>query len=155
MHIYNWYHSNVSDVLYVHEHRLQYTWCIPLAFCLPLLIPLCSPFYLLGTLLAVAGSVHLGLRLLVNWPPLSQPFPQTLPPSKFPEPQSPSASLRRPQEQSGVFCPEHYLPFSSFFAKMIMNITIKPSKKGLQFLRKLLLFSWKGTWTQMQTWKWT
>jgi hypothetical protein len=38
----------------------------PLLFCLPLLIPLCSPFYLLGTLLAVTGSVHLGLRLLVN-----------------------------------------------------------------------------------------
>jgi hypothetical protein len=40
---------------------------------LPLLIPLClpfaplsAPFYLLGTLLAVTGSVHLGLRLLVN-----------------------------------------------------------------------------------------
>ncbi len=32
------------------------------------------------------------------------------PPSKFPEPQSPSASLRRPQEQSGVFCPEHSPP---------------------------------------------
>jgi hypothetical protein len=42
----------------------------PLLFYLPLLIPLCSPFptplYLLGTLLAVTGSVHLGLRLLVN-----------------------------------------------------------------------------------------
>jgi hypothetical protein len=28
------------------------------------------------------------------------------PPSKFPEPQLPSASLRRPQEYSGSFCPE-------------------------------------------------
>jgi hypothetical protein len=28
--------------------------------------PLSAPFYLLGTLLAVTGSVHLGLRLLVN-----------------------------------------------------------------------------------------
>jgi hypothetical protein len=44
MHIYNWYHSNASDILYVHEHRLQYTWRIPLAFYLPLLIPLCPPF---------------------------------------------------------------------------------------------------------------
>ncbi len=42
-------------------------------------VPLSNLFYLLGTLLAVTGSVHLGLRLLVNWPPLSQPFPQTLP----------------------------------------------------------------------------
>jgi hypothetical protein len=29
-------------------------------------LPLCTPFYLLGTLLAVTGIVHLGLRLLVN-----------------------------------------------------------------------------------------
>jgi hypothetical protein len=36
---------------------------------LPLLNPFCPflcPLYLLGTLLAVTGSVHLGLRLLVN-----------------------------------------------------------------------------------------
>jgi hypothetical protein len=38
-----------------------------------------TPFYLLGTLLAVTGSIHLGLRLLVNWPPLSQPFPLQIP----------------------------------------------------------------------------
>ena len=62
MHIYNWYHSNVIGIHYIHEHRLQYTWRIPLAFYLPFLTPL----YLLGTLLAVTGSVHLGLRLLVN-----------------------------------------------------------------------------------------
>ncbi len=29
-------------------------------------VPLSDHFYLLGTLLAVTGSVHLGLRLLVN-----------------------------------------------------------------------------------------
>jgi hypothetical protein len=44
MHIYNWYQSNVTGIDYVHEYRLQYTWRIPLAFYLPLLIPLCSPF---------------------------------------------------------------------------------------------------------------
>jgi hypothetical protein len=39
----------------------------PLADCpLSPLAPLLTPFYLLGTLLAVTGSVHLGLRLLVN-----------------------------------------------------------------------------------------
>ncbi len=55
-------------------------------FYLPLLILLCSPFqpswplfYLLRTLLAVTGSVHFGLRLLVNWPPLSHPFPKPSP----------------------------------------------------------------------------
>jgi hypothetical protein len=31
-----------------------------------LLLPFLTPFYLLVTLLAVTGSVHLGLRLLVN-----------------------------------------------------------------------------------------
>ncbi len=31
-----------------------------------LLLSLPTPFYLLGTLLAVTGSVHLGLKLFVN-----------------------------------------------------------------------------------------
>ncbi len=73
MHIYNWYHSIQQAFFYIQNYRLQNTRRIPLAFLLPLLILLCSPllplltpFYLLGTLLAVTGSVHLGLRLLVN-----------------------------------------------------------------------------------------
>jgi hypothetical protein len=45
--------------------------------------PFVPPFYLLGTLLAVTGIVHLGLRLLVNWPPLSHPSPKPSP-SKIP-----------------------------------------------------------------------
>jgi hypothetical protein len=44
-----------------------------------LLLPFLIPFTYLETLLAVTGSVHLGLRLLVNWPPLSQPFPNPSP----------------------------------------------------------------------------
>jgi hypothetical protein len=43
---------------------------------------------------------------------LTSPVPTLYPnppPSKFPEPQMPSALLRRPQEQSGVFCPEQLL----------------------------------------------
>jgi hypothetical protein len=103
MHIYNWYHSNIPDIHYIHEHRLQYTWHIPLAFSpladSPLLLFL-TPFFLLGTLLAVTGSVHLDLRLLVNWPPLSQPFPQTLPPPNSQNPDYPrltKTTLRRIQ----------------------------------------------------------
>jgi hypothetical protein len=79
-------------------------------FYLPLLTLLCSPFN----------------PFLLTWnppscdrirPPRSQvaceltspvpPFSPTPPPSKFPEPQLPSTSLRRPQDQCGVFCPEH------------------------------------------------
>ncbi len=56
-------------------------------FLSPLANPFCSPFWLLSTyletLLAVTGSVHLGLRLLVNWPPLlnsfSNPSPLQIP----------------------------------------------------------------------------
>jgi hypothetical protein len=86
----------------------------PLLFLLPLLIPLCLPLL----------PFH---PLLLTWnppscdrirPPRSQvackltsPVPtlSSNPPSKFPEPQLPSASLGRPQEQSGVFCPEQVL----------------------------------------------
>ncbi len=59
---------------------------LPLAFispcwlCFVPLCPLSTPFYLLGNLLAGTGSVHLGPRLLVNWPPLPQLSPQPLPP---------------------------------------------------------------------------
>jgi hypothetical protein len=57
----------------------MYTWaqsqCTTIHGAFPLLLspladlplsPLLPYFYLLGTLLAVTGSVHLGLRLLVN-----------------------------------------------------------------------------------------
>jgi hypothetical protein len=43
------------------------------------LSPFFVPFTYLETLLAVTGSVHLGLRLLVNWPPLSSTFSHSLP----------------------------------------------------------------------------
>jgi hypothetical protein len=70
MHIYNWYHSSIAGIHFVHEDRLRYTWRNPLAFYLPLLnpflLPLRIPSTYLETLLAVTGSVHLGLRLLVN-----------------------------------------------------------------------------------------
>ncbi len=101
MHIYNWYHSNVTGIHYVHEYRLQYIWRLPLAFYLPLLIPFCSPFWPLftymETLLAVTGSAHLGLRLLVNWLPISHPLPQSLPPpnSRNPGYQRPTMTTLR------------------------------------------------------------
>ncbi len=88
--MHNWYHSNVSCILLCTRHRFQCTVQLYTAhspcFYLSLLAPLClpfvpflTPFHLLGTLLAVTESVHLGLRLLVNWPPLSQPFPNPSP----------------------------------------------------------------------------
>jgi hypothetical protein len=56
----------------MHIYRLQYIYIystVPLLFT-PLADPLVSslfvPFTYLETLLAVTGSVHLGLRLLVN-----------------------------------------------------------------------------------------
>jgi hypothetical protein len=102
MHIYNGYHSIAAVILlYTRTQITIYMACSP-CFSSPLadslLLPFSTPFYLLGTLLAVTGSVHLGLRLLVNWPPLSQPFPQTLPPPNsqnpgYPAP--PKTTLRR------------------------------------------------------------
>ncbi len=91
MHIYNWYHSNVTGIHYVHEHRLQRVQDNPLAsyFSPFSFAPHSYPLYLLGTLLAVIGSVHLVSRLLVNWsshfPPLAHlpPIPKSRPP-EFP-----------------------------------------------------------------------
>ncbi len=84
MHIYNWYHSITTGILLCTQIQITiYMAHSPCFFTSPCWItfaPLSNPLYLLGTLLAVTWSVHLGLRLLVNWPPLSQPFSQSLPP---------------------------------------------------------------------------
>ncbi len=107
------------------------------------LSPLCVPFYLLGTLLAVTGIVHLGLRLLVNWPHLPHPSPNSPPPSKFPEPQLPSASLRRPREYSGSCYPEHVF----LVVKMMFKGQLHESYKGL--------FSvWTGLGLFRTMWSW-
>ena len=72
MHIYNWYHSITTGIHLYTRTQIICTWRIPLLYYLPLLVsfaplvPLYNPLHLLGTLLAVTGSVHLGLRLLVN-----------------------------------------------------------------------------------------
>jgi hypothetical protein len=75
------------------QYRLQWVQSNPLAsFAFLFFSPFCSPFvspYLLGTLLAVTGSVHLVPRLLVNWsshfPPLVHipPIPKSWPPGVF------------------------------------------------------------------------
>jgi hypothetical protein len=78
------------------KYATVYYRAIPLLSAFPFLILLCSPFvplYLLGTLLAVIGSVHLVPRLLVNWsshfPPLAHiplipnPGPPGSPRSKY------------------------------------------------------------------------
>jgi hypothetical protein len=96
MHIYNWYHSNVAGIHYVHEYRLQYTWRIPLAFSPladSLLLPFLTPLYLLGNppscdMIRPPWS-QVACKLTSPFPTLS-PIP---PPSKFPEPRLSSASL--------------------------------------------------------------
>jgi hypothetical protein len=96
MYIYNWYHSDIAGIHYVHGLRYSALLSDPLAFLLPLsFIPFCSPFvslYLLGTLLAVI-EIHLVPRLLVNltlhFPPLAHiplipnPDPPGFPRSKY------------------------------------------------------------------------
>jgi hypothetical protein len=70
MHIYNWYHSITTGILLCTRILVIIYMAHSLCFSFPLanslLLPFQTPFYLLGTLLVVTGSVHLGLRLLVN-----------------------------------------------------------------------------------------
>jgi hypothetical protein len=85
MYIYDWFIHTFKHSLCT-QAQIAYNGAFPLPSFLPLLVPfvplasLFNPLLLtvLGTLLAVTGSVHLGLRLLVNWPPLTLPL-QTLP----------------------------------------------------------------------------
>jgi hypothetical protein len=72
MYIYNRYHPNVQAFIMYTGTDYNIMAHSPCLLYLPLLIPLLPllpfliPFFLLGTLIAVTGSVHLGLRLLVN-----------------------------------------------------------------------------------------
>ncbi len=78
----------------------NYTWCIPLAFISPCRLPFVSPS---------------GPRLL-TWnppscdrirPPRSQVACKLTSPVPTLYPNLPPLQIPRPQEQSGVFCPEH------------------------------------------------
>jgi hypothetical protein len=71
-----------------------------------------SPLLYPSTYLAPSScdrNVHLRPRLVINGPTLTHPFPNPPLPSKFREPQLPSALQRRPQEYSSSCCPEHLL----------------------------------------------
>jgi hypothetical protein len=97
MHLYNWHHSNVTGILYIHEHRLQYTWCIPLAFYLPLLIPLAplsNPSLLTWNPLCCdrirPPCIQVARKLTSHFPPLAHipshskiPTPPVFPRSKY------------------------------------------------------------------------
>ncbi len=87
MHIYNWYHSDVTGIHYIHEHRLQYTWRIPLSFLSPLADSPLLPFAPLSNPSLLTWNPPCCDRIrLVNWSPLSQPFPQSLPPQNSQNP---------------------------------------------------------------------
>jgi hypothetical protein len=55
-----------TDTGYNVQLYMAHSPCFYLPLPVPLVLPLCTPFYLLGTLLAVTGIVHLSPRLLVN-----------------------------------------------------------------------------------------
>jgi hypothetical protein len=89
MHIYNWYHSDITGIHYVHEYVTVYYRAIPLLSASLFPIPFCHPsisLYLLGTLLAVIGShpprSQVTRKLIFPFP---SPYPYT-PHSKIPTP---------------------------------------------------------------------
>ncbi len=93
-----------------------------------LLLPFLTSLYLLGTLLAVIGSVHLGLRFLVNWPPLSQHFLQSLPPpnSQNPGYQAPHYDdLKNPASSVRNSTYTTY-SFQTYCIAQIVSLTFKP-----------------------------
>jgi hypothetical protein len=67
MHIYNWCHSiTTSILLYTRGENKVYMYTINSPCYFFPFAPLFNPSHLLGTLLAVTGSVHLIPRLLIN-----------------------------------------------------------------------------------------
>ncbi len=83
MYIYNWYHSVTTSIhLYTRTQITMYLMHSPCFIPLASLAPLFGPLHLLGTLRAVTGSVHFGLRLLVNCPPHFPSLAHIPPPPK-------------------------------------------------------------------------
>jgi hypothetical protein len=103
--------------------------------------PPSTPFYLLGTLLAVTGSVHLGLRLLVNWPPLSQSFPQTLPPPNSQNPSYPAPHWDDLRKNPASSVRNNTVYFSPLKAKN------KPCEEVMNVRLFLSLLAWLPTAT--------
>jgi hypothetical protein len=75
--------QSLQAFFYVHVYRLQYIWRIPLAFLLPLLIPFCSlsnPLLLTWNPPRCDRICPPRSQVACKLTPLSQPFPQSLPP---------------------------------------------------------------------------
>jgi hypothetical protein len=113
MYIHDWHHSSISGTPYIQLSRLQCT-SIHSAFPLLLsplarfpLLPFCTPFLLTWNPPSCDRICPPRSQVACKLTSPIAPLTQDPPPSKFPEPQLTSALLRRPQEQSGVFCPEH------------------------------------------------
>ncbi len=118
MYIHNWYHSNVSSILLCTWTQVTiYMAHSPCFFLSPCQFPFVSPCFHFNPLLLTWNPPscdrirpprsQVACKLTSPVPTLS-PNP---PPSKFPEPQLPSATLRQPQEKSCIFYPERYRLF--------------------------------------------
>jgi hypothetical protein len=87
MYIYNWYHSDITGIHYIHEYIKVHHRAIPLLSAFPYFHSLLLPFrlpYLLGTLLAVIGSrpprSQVACKLIF---PFQNPDPPGSPRSKY------------------------------------------------------------------------
>ncbi len=146
MHMHNWYHSNVTSILYIHGHNcnVQLYMVHSPCFVSPCSFPFVSPS---------------GPSLLTWNPPscdrirpprsqvackLTSPVPTLCPnppPSKFPEPQLPSALLRRPQDQSGVFSPEQKQLLKTCFLSNTVVFSRMASVQSISSLQKKIQLS--------------
>ncbi len=143
MHIYIWYHSLLQSFRYIHRIDRLCTWLSPSSPCSPCSpCSLCSPFHLLGTLLAVTGSVHLFLGLLINWP-LYFPHLPIWPPTRNPDP----LGFPRPKidtHKDDIANPTHMLAYSNRWASLTQNLTSYPV--NVNFKPRALTFDSVNFW---------
>jgi hypothetical protein len=91
MHIYNWYHSDVTGIPYIYGNSYDVQGATPLLFSSPCWFPFWPLSTYLETLLAVTGSIHLGLRSPVACK-LNSPFPSPCPYTPSPKIPTPRGS---------------------------------------------------------------
>jgi hypothetical protein len=110
MYIYDWFIHTFEHSLRT-QAQIAYNGAFPLPSFLPLLVPFVPLASLFNPLLLTWNPPSCDRirpprsQVACKLTPLDTPPPQPSP-SKFPEPELPSTSLGRPQDESGVFCPE-------------------------------------------------
>ncbi len=135
-----------TDIHYVHEHRSYIHGAFPLLSPFLFACSPCSLFHLLGTLLAVTGSVHLGLRSLANWtshfpiPCSLAPHSEILIPPRF---LTPKCALISTVSRNWLSWSRTLRPQNANYVYMLVLSTLSKRKQNEALIMRIFLYQSK------------